>query len=325
MSKQGSKQGAKQGSKKTQGAAEAVNTVTSANEQLIRIPVSQILVEDGFNAREEGSFVDEELQQLADSMLEAGQMNPIRVVQVPGEEKYVLTDGERRYRAAKLIVKQHPNFTLQAITTDTAHATPLDRITTQYVANGGRPFTDFEKASLISRMKDMGVEPKDISRRLGIHLQMVYNFLKAIEVGEEGMRALREGEVSLTTLTDIARKAQVEAPDDESAKGRGKRGKKVDKTKAKAALKEAVSKAREETKANKEKGKGEKPVKATARHNEQGATRTVQTIVKTLYAKLENKGEEKRNGAEQSAFELFGLILEKASDRKLLDFFKNYE
>ncbi len=316
MSKQGSKQGAKQGAKKTQGA---VNTVASPNEQLIRIPVAQILVEEGFNAREEQSFVDDELQQLADSMLEAGQMNPIRVVQVPGEEKYVLTDGERRYRAAKLIVKQHPNFTLQAITTDMAHATPLDRITTQYVANGGRPFTDYEKASLIARMKDMGVEPKDISRRLGIHLQMVYNFLKAIEVGEEGMRALRNGEVSLTTLTDIARKAQVDAPDDESAKGRGKRGKKVDKAKAKAALKETVAKAREEAKV---KGK-EKPAKATARHNAQGATRTVQTIVKSLHEKLEKKT--KRNGAEESAMELLGMILAKESDSKLTAFFKQYE
>lgn len=316
MSKQGTKQGAAK-----QGKQGATTTATVAGETLLRIPVSAIMVEEGFNVREEASFVDEELQQLAESMGSTGQKNPIRVIAAPGKEgKYVLTDGERRYRAAKLLVKKHPEFTLQAIVTDESNASPLDRAITQFVANGGRPFSHYEQARLIERLESMGVEPKDIATKLGIQQQMVYNFLKAIKVGEEGLEALRKGEVSLTTLTDIARKSQVEAaPEDSTAKGRGKNGKVVDGKKAKAILKETVDNARKEAK---EKGL-EKPKKATARHNTQGSTRTVQTVVKELHKRLCEKKE--RNGAEESACELLGLILDKASDRKIAEFFKQYQ
>ena len=69
-------------------------------EQLRHIPLSRIVVPDGFNPRGEVSD-DRELEQLAESMREHGCITPIRV-RATDHGDYVLIAGARRYRAAGL-------------------------------------------------------------------------------------------------------------------------------------------------------------------------------------------------------------------------------
>ena len=69
-------------------------------EQMRRIPLSRIVVPEGFNPRGDVSE-DRELEQLADSMREHGCIIPIRV-RATDHGDYVLIAGARRYRAAGL-------------------------------------------------------------------------------------------------------------------------------------------------------------------------------------------------------------------------------
>lgn len=68
-------------------------------EEIKSIPIEDI-VPDPANLRQ--IFDEHEIQALADNMLEIGQTDPIQVFKRP-DETYDLFDGERRWRAAKLV------------------------------------------------------------------------------------------------------------------------------------------------------------------------------------------------------------------------------
>jgi ParB family chromosome partitioning protein len=52
-------------------------------------------------------FADDEIQSLAQSLLNHGQLQPIIVRRMPGAQKWVIVAGERRYRAAKAAGWKH--------------------------------------------------------------------------------------------------------------------------------------------------------------------------------------------------------------------------
>jgi hypothetical protein len=71
---------------------------TTDGVQLRHLPLSRIIVPDGFNPR--GEVVDDrELEQMAESIRQDGCLQPIRV-RATEHGDYVLIAGERRYRAA---------------------------------------------------------------------------------------------------------------------------------------------------------------------------------------------------------------------------------
>jgi ParB family chromosome partitioning protein len=65
-----------------------------------RIPLSQIIVNTG-QARK--SFPQAEIQQLAESLKARGQLNPLIVRFDVGRDLYILSSGERRFRAMQLL------------------------------------------------------------------------------------------------------------------------------------------------------------------------------------------------------------------------------
>ena len=75
-----------------------VTVEPTEREQLHEIPLSRIVVADGFNPR--GTVADDaELEALAETMGHVGILTPIRV-RPTGTGDYVLVAGERRFRAA---------------------------------------------------------------------------------------------------------------------------------------------------------------------------------------------------------------------------------
>lgn len=62
---------------------------------LLKVDPRNIVIEEGFNEREEYG----DIEGLCQSIIEVGQLEAVKGYKMRGEEKYVLTDGHRRFRA----------------------------------------------------------------------------------------------------------------------------------------------------------------------------------------------------------------------------------
>lgn len=126
------------------------------------------------------AFAAEELEKLAESIREHGVIQPI-VVEQAADGYYILHDGERRWRAAKMA----------GLTEIPAHVTPSlngsgknDRLVRAMVANLQRSDLNIiEQAQAYQRMvEELGYSIARISRVLGVSQAHVSNALRTLEL-----------------------------------------------------------------------------------------------------------------------------------------------
>lgn len=106
--------------------------------------------------------VFEHIEELAESLKELGQLQPI-VVSQDGNGKFVIEQGERRYRAAKLAGLSH----LEAVITDPSD-TDQDRLIRQLAENVQRDDMKlFELVESVSQILASGVKANVLAAKLG--------------------------------------------------------------------------------------------------------------------------------------------------------------
>jgi len=126
-------------------------------------------------------FDKAELQELADSMLENGLVQAITVEAMNGD--YILHDGERRWRAAKLLGWTKIEANVQPPLNGTGRS---DRLVRAMVANLQRADLDpIEEARAYRKILDeLGMNKSEISRKTGKNLNLVDGRLKLLELPE---------------------------------------------------------------------------------------------------------------------------------------------
>ncbi|MFW6266289.1 MAG: ParB/RepB/Spo0J family partition protein [Halanaerobiales bacterium] len=142
-----------------------------------RIPLSQIVVSDN-QPRED--FDEKRLRQLADSIDEVGQLQPI-IVKKEGD-KFQLISGERRYRAIK---KDDKKQNIAAVVLDkNLDDQKLRQI--QLVENIQRQdLNPLERAKSIQQfIEDNDLTKKEASKKLGIPRTTMTEWLNILEVDE---------------------------------------------------------------------------------------------------------------------------------------------
>jgi len=133
--------------------------------ELRSIPLSQIVVTDGFNPR--GEIVeDSELEAMAQTMRDRGCLQSIRV-RATATDDYVLVSGERRYRAAALAaLTEIPATVLSAGAGDEAEQ--LDLLCDAMIENEVRSNLDpLQRAQGYQAMIDHGLSVRGVAERLG--------------------------------------------------------------------------------------------------------------------------------------------------------------
>jgi len=140
------------------------NAASSA-VQLREIPLSRIVVAEGFNPR--GTIVeDAELEAMAETMRQRGCLQPIRV-RATDTEDYVLVAGERRYRAAlKAALTEIPASVIPAGAGDDAEHLVL--LTDAMIENEVRSdLNPLQRAEGYQSMLDCGLSVRGVAERLG--------------------------------------------------------------------------------------------------------------------------------------------------------------
>lgn len=164
-----------------------------------------------FNTRE--NFGD--LKELGESLKASFENDPFSVPPLRGHFKgkdFILTDGERRYRAAlEAGMTEYPVLTFPE--------NPLDRIVAQAQLNAGKDFNDYEAARLCQRIATALtlVEPDvykstkasntrdEVMRLMGISQATWYNYWDVLEAPKEALVLVEKEELTATALREIMR------------------------------------------------------------------------------------------------------------------------
>ena len=123
---------------------------------LVDIPIEQIVLDK--NIRD--TYSDDSLEELGDSIIENGQIQPIIVA--PKGDKYVVKIGHRRYKACLL----RDVSSVKCIVEDDFES-EKDRIITQAIENEQRlNLSSREREAYIAQLIDLGMSQTEIARAL---------------------------------------------------------------------------------------------------------------------------------------------------------------
>ena len=137
-------------------------------------------------------FDPEELMQLANSIRENGVIQPIIIEQTG--DSYILHDGERRLRAAKLAgLADIPASVIPPLN----GSGPQDRLIRAIVANIQRSdLSPIEEARAYARLRDEhGLTVREISRRLGTYEARISLRLALLELDQEIQELIHKGRI----------------------------------------------------------------------------------------------------------------------------------
>ena len=166
------------------------------NEQIQYLPIDKIKAEP--QVRE--TFSEETIRGLAASMTGLDQLDPIRVRK--NGDWFVIVDGERRYRAAKLAGR--PTIAAIVETKEIGEAESLHR---QLVANCQREdLTPLEKARGIAKlMKLAGWSSTQVAARLGLSNASVTRLLTLLTLPQQIQDRVASGEIAASGAYELSR------------------------------------------------------------------------------------------------------------------------
>lgn len=178
--------------------ATEMETLKTKKTDLMLIDPRNIIVEDDFNIRSDYGNIDE----LAKSIAEVGQLEPIMVAKQRGTDQYILTDGHRRMRAILKAIEQGHN--IQYVKAIVTSGNMEDRIFAMVITGiGKKPLNNLEEGEAYKRLKAYGYEVKDIATKVGKSLPHIYNMLKLADVPQKVKKYILDGDISGNTVVSL--------------------------------------------------------------------------------------------------------------------------
>lgn len=155
------------------------------------------------------TFAPEPLQRLADSMRVRGQLVPILVRWDEGADRYVVIDGERRYRAAQVAKLAD----MACVVED--EADPSEILELQLVTNALREDVDpIEQAHAWERLiQAKGYSHAELAERLGYDRSTITRTVGLTRLPEPIQQSVASGEIAPQTGYELSRVAD---PDEQS-------------------------------------------------------------------------------------------------------------
>jgi ParB/RepB/Spo0J family partition protein len=208
----------------------------------IKVLLSNVVVEDGFNVREDLTGIDE----LAKSIAINGQVVPGIGFKIRGTEQYVITAGHRRFAAIKVANEKY-GAKITHMNVMAGSSDEKERVTAMLLdGDASHSLTNAEMVKGISKLLELGVTKKEIiaSLAIGDSQAQKYNLIKAAEAPKAIQKMLEEGQLSVAKVNAIQRQTTDENEQVELAEKASKEGRKPKEKKENpviAVLEEALS------------------------------------------------------------------------------------
>ena len=169
-----------------------------SNSKVFNIDPRKIDIMEGFNQRVDFGDIDE----LAAQIKEQGLLEPISVVPYDknGETRYLLVNGERRYRAlTKLIEDGEDVGEIPANFVD-GDTDDVNLLVQQFMRNEGKKFNDVEFGKLCQKLKDMGKSNSEIARMLGKNPGVITYALQSLGYDPRIREMIEQGKIGGTEV-----------------------------------------------------------------------------------------------------------------------------
>ena len=180
-----------------------METNKTTKTDIYKIDPRNIVVEDGFNSREDFGDIDT----LAKQIEENGILNPISVVPFKdesGNEKYRLIDGERRYRAVMSLLDRGVTIDRIPALFQPKSADQKALLVQQIIRNEGKGFNEMELAIAYKKLLDEGMSKEEIAEKIagGKHSKVNY-CLGHLNRDERVQKLIADGKVSGVLVRQI--------------------------------------------------------------------------------------------------------------------------
>jgi ParB/RepB/Spo0J family partition protein len=173
---------------------------TKNSSSLLKIDPSNIRIVDGFNVRQDMG----DLEELASSLIENGQLEPLIVSKVKGEDTYELIEGHRRMAAINLLRERGEDFPY--VTATTSQMTAEERIFAMLVTGSTKKnLTDLEQAEAIKRLQNKGYEVADIAKKMGCSVAKVNQKLELASAPKALKDMVQQGDIAASTAVNMLR------------------------------------------------------------------------------------------------------------------------
>ena len=173
------------------GLGRGLDVLLPQNEELLETVVRDIAIDDidPNTAQPRRNFDKEALEQLADSIREAGVLSPILVVE--NGMRYRIVAGERRYRASRLAGLESVPCIVRSMTTEQQmEAALIENLQRQ-------DLNPIEEANAIrSLMQECGYTQEQAAQRLGKSRPAIANALRLLNLPDEIIDLVAQGDLS---------------------------------------------------------------------------------------------------------------------------------
>lgn len=181
--------------------AEAENKKRTPRKDYHLFTIDDIQVEEGFNPRHDYGDIEE----LARDIAQNGILVPVRGFKRKGEDKYILTDGHRRLRAAEIVQKKFPDIELRIPLIAHKIITEEQRLFNVLSFNSGLHLNPLEESEIINRLVKFGLSDKDIVKRTGMTGTYVSNLKLLFESPQQLKNHIISNTVSATLAMQVLR------------------------------------------------------------------------------------------------------------------------
>lgn len=183
-------------------AAVSLKSISEDKKDMFLIPLENLKEEEGFNVREDYGDLDE----LARSLSENGQLQPLTVRLSDSDKTAILTDGHRRIRAFAIAnAKYGSSFKSAWCIQEAKGANEESRVFDLFTRNSGKPLTPIEQATAIKRLVGYNIKVGEIAKKIGKPVKYVNNILALSSASKDLRDAVQGGFISTTAATLLAK------------------------------------------------------------------------------------------------------------------------
>ncbi len=146
------------------------------------------------------------LQELADSLKANGVIEDLRVrPDVSGKAKFLIVEGERRYRAAELAGIDRLPIQVRELTDEEARREQFISGTQRENLNALEQAAACDREIKVRQGKDGKFTAEDYAKELGLSRATIYNRLKLTRLHEPVRQALLDGKIEVSVAAEISK------------------------------------------------------------------------------------------------------------------------
>lgn len=185
----------------------ALRDLATGKGDLYRFDPKTIFVDPEFNSRDmESEDNQAHINIIKESIREEGLKQPVTVAYDKDEGRVFLTDGFCRMAAITALLDEGFEVGPIPALIEKSDATIADRIFSQVVRNGGKPFGPLEQGRVFKRLVQQEWSVGDIARKSGFSRVHVQNLIDLEAMPKAVTKFVEKGQVSATLVIELMKK-----------------------------------------------------------------------------------------------------------------------